>query len=322
MASLQLNNVPQNFNYQLGESAPIKVKWVAPTYTDWKTIPSTKILTVTSITPRENIIEWSKLPDEYTVTYLYIQKSENEENGWRTIGRWDFGSTYEFNDTTGSTSSHRHGMEYYRLVMPEIKTIIGNACYEGTMEPYGLEVARRNRIKLKQGKCGNKCYALVRMRDGARCPECWNEMFQKRTRSNCPTCNDTGYIIGYYNPIVIYVNFGPETAIIHAEIDGPTNPADEVSGWTGNYPLLANGDAIVEANSLRVWIVKQIQVTTYRRIITKQIITIKRSTGDDRTMNILSKLPKEDHNEYQRYALSPSGQGFFSPHNDTLLRRP
>lgn len=246
------------------------------------------------VTAMDTKITWTDIPNTNQTSKVLLQKSTQKNSGYVTIHTFVAGlDPQQFVDSNANNTFHRHIVEWYRLVIPEAQVMLEPVCCLGTHDPVGAEIARRHMIRLKDGKCGNKCYVFNRMRDGARCPDCWDEITQELCASDCPTCNGTGYIQGYYNPLPIYLNFTPETATVSADTSGPVNSERTIQAWTGCLPDLSSGDVIIEPVGNRIWTVNDVQISTHRRLPVKQNITLDRSIGDSALWNLVKRLPEE-----------------------------
>lgn len=255
-------------------------------------------LDVQPITARTSAITWSNLPLDTPDETFYIQKSGNPVSGWVHVAKATASDPFVV-DIDANNTLNRHDIEYYRLVAPNSQLVLGVAKVEGYIDLYGAEIARRHRILLEHGLAGNKTYTFIRMRSGTRCPECWDEILQQRSRVDCETCKDTGYIQGYYNPIETWVSFSDENTSISGDLDGPDVQPDKLSAWTSNYPLLNVGDIIMEPHSHRFWEVQSVHINTHKRCITKQELVIVKQEGDDPLLALYLSIPKEDINRGQ-----------------------
>lgn len=243
-------------------------------------------LRATMHTNRESFIAWNR----QQITG-YLQKSEDGIGGWVYLKRFSPADLPQFIDWKANNTFHRHGYEYYRLIFPDAQKVSEVASVHGDADFYGSEIARRHRILLKAGRAGNKCWAFVRMRQGIRCPVCWDEILQQRTRSDCPTCNSTGYLTGFYDPHELYVSFSPEASRMETSTDGPRNSQGTVQGWTSNFPMLSTGDVVIDNLSHAVWVVIHASFDTSHRAVTKQDIVLERSVGDDAIWSLIGRIP-------------------------------
>ena len=272
------------------ESKALELTWID--VSGYENILASKYMSVSPVGGRITNVSWSSLPFTSGSSFL-LQKSTSPKSGWRVIAKLTTADS-SFLDTHANNTMNRHDTEYYRIVNPTSKKVIGLARAEGYIDPYGAEIARRHRVQLVHGKMGNKSYVFHRMHNSTRCPDCWDDILQKRSRVNCATCNSTGYIQGYYNPIEVYISFGPEQVSVSQQLDGPATAPNRVQCWTSNYPIINVGDIIIESGSNRIWDVGSVGLTMYRRVITKQDLVLNREDGDDPIYSLIGRLPTSE----------------------------
>ena len=261
---------------------------------DWEVIKAKDLLVVTPYGSRQNLIYWGTIPDMTPHSVIHVQKSDSPEGGWVTIAKRTFTEIQSVLDNDSNNTFYNHAQEYYRLVVYDANKIVGPVTAMGVADPYGAEIARRHAIRLKEGRSGNLMYLFVRMKNGVRCPECWDELLQKRTRSDCEACNDTGWMHGYYEPYPIYVSVGTENETMDHLLDGPSNTNNKIQAWTANYPILNNGDLVIEPRNRNIWCVIGREFSTHKRVITKQNVMMDRLDGDDPVWSLVSRIPLEE----------------------------
>lgn len=262
------------------------------------------ILKVVPVTARSTLVSWSDLDYEVASnSVIYVQKNEisvssdspEGDTGWDTIATIQGTAAPEFLDEEANNTLYRHGLTYYRLVVPSAELVVGPMQCYGTPDVMATEIVRRHKIRLRGNYSfaadGNKMYAFVRHRMGVRCPVCWDEIFAKRTKVSCTVCNDTGFIRGYYDPRELYVSLSDEGSSGNIGQVGVANERDTISGWTANYPLLGSGDVLIEPGNHNVWTVMGVDLTTHKRVITKQTLHLQRAQGDDAILVLMRRLP-------------------------------
>ena len=277
----------------------VSLRLQMPDYSEYTMYPSLNKFTVSAQAARINVLSWAGIPTVSTYQWVYIQKADNKRGPWRNIGVVKPFERQEYIDHTANNTFHRRGEEWYRLVIPATKIIIGPVTMVGDIDPIGAEIARRHSIMLKEGRNGNPCLLFTRIRDGVRCPACFQPELQERQRADCPVCLDTSYVYGYYNPIRLYVSFSPEQASISAELEGPGSMGGHSQYWTSSYPHIVNGDVIMDEKMHTFHTVKSVKYNTHRRVPTKQEFTMEMFTGNDVIWDLLSRRKPEG--EYYTY---------------------
>ena len=101
-------------------------------------------------------------------------------------------------------------------------------------------------------RIGQESYLFVKRHKGTRCTECWDDVRQKRTRSNCSACGGTTYIEGWTSPIHLWASYGVDEPMPQRTQSGKLVQLQS-QGWTADAPLLKIGDHIVRAWDRRVY---------------------------------------------------------------------
>lgn len=279
-----MSDVPVAF-----ESKQLELVWIDAK--NYENTLASSYLTVSPISGRSTMIKFTMLPFTSGSTF-YLQKSTSVTSGWKTIAVLTMLDVSYLDDDANNTMN-RHDIENYRVVSVLNSKVVGIARSEGYIDAYGAEIARRHRIQLVNGNAGNRTYIFNKMRNDVRCPDCWDEILQKRSRINCEPCKSTGFLGGYYNPIEVYISFGAESIAIDQGISGPSSVSNSLQAWTSNYPLFNIGDVICEATSGRFWSVKQSNITMYKRVVTKQELILDREDGDDPLLELINRIPSD-----------------------------
>lgn len=120
---------------------------------------------------------------------------------------------------------------------------------------------RRSEMTLLTQVIGRRVWLFKIRTFGARC-SCFDRVTNKRTRSNCLSCFDTGFLRGYHNPIEIWVQIDPPGG---TQQNQPQQIAHHVNSTarTSFYPNIAPRDVVVEAENKR-W--RVVNVSTSERL--------------------------------------------------------
>jgi hypothetical protein len=138
---------------------------------------------------------------------------------------------------------------------------------------------RRHELVLFTQATGRLCWLFKARTFGPRCPSCWDTTSHKRTRANCLSCYDTGFLRGYHNPIEIWVQIDPPAK-------AQQNHAQQIeqtvmtSGRTSFYPNIVPGDLLVEAENKR-WRITQVTQSERLRAPIKQELVMRQITDTD-----------------------------------------
>ncbi len=253
-------------------------------------IPAKNVLFVEPCDARANRVRWKNTPVIDSAAMYELQKSETADGGWTTLATFTSASAPMYLDTTANNMQLRVGNEYYRLYFPTIDTVTEPVYEYGTIDPYGAEIARRHTLYLKDARGGSKVYVFIKRRQGEHCPTCWDDITMQRTVANCVDCINSGYLHGYYDPVVSYMSFGPDTVSVSVQLDGPQRDSENVQGWTSNYPLLSAGDVLIEADRTMLWEVMSVDSTLYKRAVTRQVLVLGYIGDESPTWELLNRI--------------------------------
>jgi hypothetical protein len=111
-----------------------------------------------------------------------------------------------------------------------------------------LELRKHVNLLMKEFT-GRRCWVFPVRTFGQRC-SCFNTTLQKKTRSGCITCFDTGFIRGYHTPIEAWISIDPNPATEQTTNVGATQQSD-TTARLGFFPPVKHMDLIVEPDNLR-----------------------------------------------------------------------
>ena len=80
-----------------------------------------------------------------------------------------------------------------------------------------------------------------------------------------------------------------------------TEISGQMQGWTAGYPRISLGDILVDAKTREVWAISQVNMTTHKRVVTKQEIMVDHYDEDDATYKILERMPKNPERRDMRH---------------------
>lgn len=153
----------------------------------------------------------------------------------------------------------------------------GPASKEPPADLYALEIRRHVNLLFRE-HAGRRCWLLPVRTFGQRC-ECWDSYKQKRTRSGCKLCFDTGFVRGYMHPIEIWGQIDPSPKTEQNTNVGSQQQANTTSRF-GAFPPIKPRDVIIEAENLR-WRVVQVNQTEKARARIHQELQIHRIPEKD-----------------------------------------
>lgn len=245
------------------------------------------------LTVRSAEINWTPIPNDYFNTpesVAYLQISDSPTSEFETVHEITQRHPPFYIDESFMSTYYRSPVIYYKLVFPDVNK--ESRVFSSEKEPnfYAAEIIRRHLIQLREGHAGNLMYLFIRRRLKERCPDCWDTLRGQRSKANCPTCLNTGYIQGYYNPIALYMSLSAENTAVRQAYEG-TEIQGNLQGWTAGYPRISMGDCLVDANTREIWNVSQIGMTTHKRVITKQEVVLQHQDEDLAIFQLLQRIP-------------------------------
>ena len=238
-----------------------------------------------------------------------LQRSESVGGPWDDLSI-PFFDKYLFYDKFSKPFNKNRTLNY-RLVITNIhngdQSIEGPVNQTADVDLFAQELRRQVGLLYREF-VGRRCWLLPIRTFGQRCT-CWSNTLQKRTRSGCSQCYDTGFVRGYLAPIEMW-----------AQVEPVTRQAEQVTsvGLLQQQDTIANTidmwavkprDILIEAENQR-WRVASINQTELGRAPTKITMQLHAIPQSD----IEYKFPLELENSLRDMWLSPA-RNFTNPHN-------
>lgn len=164
---------------------------------------------------------------------------------------------------------------------------------KGYPNDYAREIMRRDHwfLRSKRHSGGTHAYAFIRRTRGEHCPDCWDEINEKVTRSNCKTCFGTGMKKPYFKPLKFYGDFRPSNAQTMPTRDRVLTNSFQSAFWTTNVPLFKPRDIVV-FKDVRYRVVSGINYSRMGHFITKQFVPLE-AIENHKPVYKLAKPPEE-----------------------------
>lgn len=193
-----------------------------------------------------------------------VFRSESSKGPWEPISV-PFSDRYLFVDRS-THPFHEARMLHYQLQVKN--NVTGETADFGpvNMQPDADLIAkelRRHMNLLFREFTGRRCWLLPVRTFGQRC-QCWNDVLQKRTRSGCRLCYDTGFVRGYHYPIETWIQIDPGGALAEQQLGPGTTQQMNTSALVSEIGVLKPRDLIVEGENNR-WRVVQVNQTEQSR---------------------------------------------------------
>lgn len=168
---------------------------------------------------------------------------------------------------------------------------------------------RRHMSLLFREFTGRRCWLLPVRTFGQRCRSCWNATLQKRTKSGCTFCFDTGFARGYLHPIEVFTQIDPGNAKVEQTTQlGAIHPQVTTARMV-DIGTAKPRDILIEAENVR-WRITQVNQTEQVRAPIHFELNLHRIPQSDIEYNIELKLDEALKDLW----LSPA-RNFTNPHN-------
>lgn len=172
-----------------------------------------------------------------------------------------------------------HKVYYYRVRAVEFQGAVAVQTFtsdvitwHGDLDLVGVYVVDEH-LFLERYVAGVPVMIFKKRREGLNCPECWDNVLKRVTKSNCTTCYGTGRLGGYYPPIEAWMLIDPDPTLAQVTDWGRSQP-DQVDVQFTNYPLLVDDDVIVEMRTDKRWKVSNVRQAEKNRTIVLQIFRV------------------------------------------------
>lgn len=140
-----------------------------------------------------------------------------------------------------------------------------------------LALVKHSKTALKLS--GEPVLVYSRAFDDTHCPDCWDAVLQQVVSSSCETCFNTGYVNGFYTPILTLAHITPE---IKSNTPGDTLRQKAVTQMTTSiFPVLRPRDVIYEINNGVRYRIISVTPIEHGRSLINQTAQIQRLNPSD-----------------------------------------
>lgn len=193
---------------------------------------------------------------------------------------------YEFVDQTANLYDLNKVL-YYRVRAVEqspeglpLQTFTSQeTTWDGDLDLIGLYINEEHYFEMRYVD-GVPAMIFKKIHDGTYCPDCWDTVLKRVTRSNCRTCYGTGRLGGYYPPMDAWMKFEPDPKMEQIAEWGKRQVGQTDIMFT-NYPLLTPDDIIVELKPNRFWKVESVRYPEKNRTILLQMARLNAVSTSD-----------------------------------------
>ena len=228
-----------------------------------------------------------------------VQRSDNEFGPYVDITVPLINKFHIRDNTVRGQYSYYHKIYYRIKVQKRTDTSVeqfwpetGGAKLGAKPDLAALEMARLNNLRLKEF-AGRKIWIYPRKKAGQRCRMCFDEVSQRRIKSACGACYDTGWVGGFFAPVTTYgLIMSPDEVVTHANFSDIQN--ENTMLFLGNYPEISEGDLIIEGENIRWRVGSSISKIKKARALIRQQVQIHRIPKGDIEYTIPLNLPEDE----------------------------
>lgn len=186
---------------------------------------------------------------------FYVERSEAEAGPWDTLAG-PLVDKYFFRDNTipainiNRTLFYRIKVEHNVSKEVDYSSIIDRA---GKPDVYASEIIKLENVLFSE-LIGVRAWVFPVKTFGQRCPECWDDVLQKRMTDMCRTCWGTGFSGGYHYPIQVWcqIDLPPEETEYLSNIKDDHRQTNYFNIRMGPSPDVKPLDLIIDHNNRRM----------------------------------------------------------------------
>lgn len=227
---------------------------------------------IMSINPSQVLVKWNveKTTKNMKNIFFTVYRGEDESNmQCVSPSPIPFATTYEFLDCTSKLKMSLKNYLYKIRAFEKQCDVITGECWSPAFTwraaPDLITIyINEEHLFLYEHVIGSPVFIFRQHHEGARCPDCYDTVLKKCTRSNCPTCFGTGFLRPYEKEIPGWMDFSPEVGALMVTEFGPKEPTQSDVQFT-NYPELRPGDVVLELAPLRFWKIANVRSTEKNR---------------------------------------------------------
>lgn len=217
--------------------------------------------------------------------FIYRGESPEDLSLVNSVGI-DYDEPYEFMDYTANLRDLRK-IYHYKVVAAEMSGDTRLQTFESAVETWSQEpdlvalyVIEEHLFLYRYTSAGMPAFIYKKKKEGKRCPECWDPVMKKVTKSTCGTCKGTGFVDGYYKLIEAWMGFNVN--IKAAQIaDWGVKQIDQTDIEFTDYPELSIGDVILDLKEFKFWKISNVRFTLKGGAIMTQIARVSAVNRSD-----------------------------------------
>lgn len=188
-----------------------------------------------------------------------------------------------------------------------LRTIINGPVSDGSSGDGVSKTIMYNERLLYNRYTGSPFKLFKKRETNNRCPECWDKYQQRRKKTDCATCNGTGYTDGgFYFPIEAQISTEATT-----RKNLPSESAEEAlvdsRARLSNYPIVRPKDMIMDLSNGERFIVVHVSTTELPNRSPNRNILSKMSFVISQILDLRELHPEDSEYRVMSNQLTPKG---------------
>ena len=217
--------------------------------------------------------------------FIYRGESPEDLTQINAVGI-DYDDPYEYMDYTSNLRDLRK-LYYYQVKAAEMSGNTVLQTFDSKVETWSQEpdltalyVIEEHMFLYRWTSAGMPAFIYKKRREGPRCPECWDPVLKRVTKSNCSTCKGTGFTEGYYKPIEAWMGFNVDVKAAQVA-DWGIKQIDQTDIEFIDYPELSIGDIILDLKGFKYWKIANVRFTLKGGAIMTQVARVSAINRSD-----------------------------------------
>jgi len=225
-------------------------------------------IVVAKQTNKAQIVGWRFIPfgvAEPAAAKVKVWRSASPDSGFEQIATVPALKGWFFDEDVDLLN--RWSVYYYKLdlVSDGITQGYGVVRLEGVNDSIAAGLVKHRNTYLRLAGIPVLVYPYLAA--GQRC-SCWDAVLRKSTVSDCGTCYGTGFLSGYYSPILTLAQVGVEAK--QNQVGERIEQETIVELMMSNYPVLRPGDVVYEIDAGRRYKVQAVTPSEKSRMLIGQ----------------------------------------------------
>lgn len=225
----------------------------------------------TYVEPERVVLQW----DELVADTFSVYRSQAEHAGFVLLAQGLSTPTFQDNTVLFDDDAVKY---FYK-----IKGISATGAVVGEIGPVCILYHQQDRIAYKimheyqvvlRVMDNPVLHLFIRKRVEERCANCWNAVTKKVRFADCPQCQGSGMVVGYYSSVPIRISADVSQFSWNPDMfDSNRVNTTQISVWTMSSPVIRPGDIIADVLGHRFLVASCIPRTKSQYVI-RQVLQL------------------------------------------------